>query len=787
MSISSELYKVNVVGDGSTPTIAFNRKVFNSTDIKGIKYDTTTSVETALVNGTDFTVSGAGETSSSVTITPSAAIPTGTNWVLYSDAGSTQSITLTTAGEFPAKSLEYAFDKLAIGTQEADGKADRALKLPISDTASADLPNKTDRASKVLGFDASGNPTAYAQGTSSNADGITYDQGGTGSSATTVQAKLQENVSVKDFGAKGDGSTDDTTAIEAAWAYVTNTTDNYYPIQSGQLPFFVVNGPTLYFPAGDYIYNGTGLTISTSTTFRIIGDGRGSTRIQVADGYYLIDASSYINSMEIRDLHIEGGKGLFRNTYTNINVSGQHLVKDCFLSNYTACAIGHNSSDMPYWFIENNVFDGTQTSTAVALSGLANSTRIVGNAFLTNLYGIKLGKGGADVRVENNDFVHFENGGNSPNFTNIWIVPTTSFAGQKGATIFNNKFGNENLSSGDYKILIADEASAGNFPETAHATSASTGLVEALDIRDNQFAGNSGYTRPYIVSYTPNIRNCQLGPNFLLGTQPDNYIEFPAADLVENRNRECLIDVGPTNEGPNKLNTAITSSGNLGLIRDPLGYHSGEMNVPNYHTAGGASADYVNLLTADDVTTDGSVGSGSRAGITDALGGSNAIEFTVSGNGGGLNFNGLHGSLVPGRVSWVELDILKSSSTPLDEIYLSIWKDASTVAYQRYLRMPDSWQTVRFTWIPNETYSTNLQLRVTEGDYAAGTKTKFKIGRPRLYHAAEPVNFSRLSAGITQTTVGAAGAASTLPANPTGYTTVLINGTEYVMPYYAKS
>jgi hypothetical protein len=39
----------------------------------------------------------------------------------------------------------------------------------------------------------------------------------------------------------------------------------------------------------------------------------------------------------------------------------------------------------------------------------------------------------------------------------------------------------------------------------------------------------------------------------------------------------------------------------------------------------------------------------------------------------------------------------------------------------------------------------------------------------------------------TQTTVGAAGAATALPANPTGYFVIQVNGTEYVVPYYAKS
>lgn len=77
----------------------------------------------------------------------------------------------------------------------------------------------------------------------STIDAIPYVPTGAGAVATTVQSKLRETVSVKDFGAVGDGVTDDTAAIQAA-------------IDANK-------GNTIFLPAG-YSFYGAGILLSGS-------------------------------------------------------------------------------------------------------------------------------------------------------------------------------------------------------------------------------------------------------------------------------------------------------------------------------------------------------------------------------------------------------------------------------------------------------------------------------------------------------------------------------------------
>jgi len=92
-------------------------------------------------------------------------------------------------------------------------------------------------------------PNSYT-GSSNN---ISYTPAGTGAVATTVQAKLRETVSVKDFGAVGNGTTDETTAIQAA-----------LNVNSGNV--------SVYFPRGIYKITST-ILIPQSHATKMYGDG----------------------------------------------------------------------------------------------------------------------------------------------------------------------------------------------------------------------------------------------------------------------------------------------------------------------------------------------------------------------------------------------------------------------------------------------------------------------------------------------------------------------------------
>lgn len=163
-------------------------------------------------------------------------------------------------------------------------------------TTSQGFSTGTTQASLVA-FEGFKSQTGTVQALADNdgADWIGYTPAGSGAVATSVQDKLRETVSVKDFGAVGDGVTDDTAAIQAAIDAVDAS-----------------GGGTVFIPAGSYEIT---TAINMKNGVDIVGAGyRTLVTPNGCDGFIFNYTTGFSNT-RISNLGIEG-----TGTSTNIAI-----------------------------------------------------------------------------------------------------------------------------------------------------------------------------------------------------------------------------------------------------------------------------------------------------------------------------------------------------------------------------------------------------------------------------------------------------------------------------------
>jgi len=263
--------------------------------------------------------------------------------------------------------------------------------------------------------------------TQSSAAGISYNEGGTGAVTTTVQAKLQQTVSVKDFGATGNGSTDDTAAIQSA-------------LNSG--------AGAVYFPSGTYEITNF-LTLPNNVM--VYGDGWATLISQVTQDKNVFVAGNDNVFSNFRAKVVDGSNATFNSCIYAESVNNL-TVDSCFLELANFGAVGVQIRNVQNSRITNNriyggKWDGTTAGNAASAadillysSGSSERHIIEGNHCLSNnsqgMFIDALGKDG-DIVVANNICVTLNPATCTP--TGTWALAASGGVRRHGLLIgYNN-------------------------------------------------------------------------------------------------------------------------------------------------------------------------------------------------------------------------------------------------------------------------------------------------------------------------------------------------------------
>ena len=160
MTISTTIIKNSYSGDGSNRTFTYGFKIADEDFIEVIVKTNATGTESVRSIGTgstNYSVTGVGEASGGSVVFVTAPLSTETV-VLRRSTTQTQTLDLIENDNLPANSIENAFDKNLSLIQELQEQIDRSIKLSRANTMTSTefTVSATDRASKILAFDTSG-------------------------------------------------------------------------------------------------------------------------------------------------------------------------------------------------------------------------------------------------------------------------------------------------------------------------------------------------------------------------------------------------------------------------------------------------------------------------------------------------------------------------------------------------------------------------------------------------------------------------------------------------------
>jgi hypothetical protein len=377
MSLSSDTARIQYTVTTSPQNFAVPFYILASSDIQVIL--TVDGVDATLTLNTDYTVSGAGTNPSTASVN-SIEDSVGATLTIVRSTMATQPATFIQNGQFPTSTVEQCYDRLTMLVQRLVVDVQRCLRFASTNAAAA-LMALNSRKNKILGFDNDGaiqfmdplgaasltgtvievtsysalravSVTSFATGRQARVTGKSSSgDGGEGSFYYNAVSSATDNdgtviaaavgrwirlysgpVNVKWFGAKGDGISDDSAALQAALDLGAPT----------GTPDTTTGGLAVIAPRGVYKAN-TGLTIQSLTT--IIGEGIGATIFDfsgMSSGAALTPVALPTTTNRLR-IEIQGvkfngpGRTSSVDGFSQTGVASNIRFRSCWFINFRTC------------------------------------------------------------------------------------------------------------------------------------------------------------------------------------------------------------------------------------------------------------------------------------------------------------------------------------------------------------------------------------------------------------------------------------------------------------------
>ena len=194
--------RVHYVADGAQAAFTYPFPIFAEGDIE-VRLD-------GLIQMAGYVVTGAGDSDGGA-VHFYEPPPPGCAVSLRRELPVARNTDFQENGVLRARTLNDELDYQVAALQEVKEGLGTALRLDPSEAGGATtLPLRGARANKLLGFDSAGAVTVFDR------DGAALSLPFQGAVPRTVEDKLAERLSARDFGAVGDGAADDGPALQAA-------------------------------------------------------------------------------------------------------------------------------------------------------------------------------------------------------------------------------------------------------------------------------------------------------------------------------------------------------------------------------------------------------------------------------------------------------------------------------------------------------------------------------------------------------------------------------------------